>query len=395
VMTYNEQSEALMVVVEALVRAEAQRLVHREATSGRLQQELDEASDRLVLQTRLMNNLQLEAKEAVGGQSLQSEKTLEREVVNCSSEVAAKSLALSLAKQTLSTLDEEHAKLIELSEDSGAVDQRKERVVTTTAAVEALRAQVAEEEAVIAQMKMTESELEEAGRMAEPAKEARCRSFDADKDSLRSLRTLQERFLARDLYALESASNVHEESAEVAQERRKLLLEGRQLMSACQALTDQQTSKVEAEEAAYTSEHAVACEKLEEAKRRVRSERKAVEVAHVERQRYLFDKISQLEIEQKQLWAATCEVNERAACVSVIEGEIEGARRAVELKAAELTVTEGVHRGSADQLEELRAANKQRSAELRLQVDSERRVHIEQQSYVHSLRSRLKVAAEL
>ena len=175
----------------------------------------------------------------------------------------------------------------------------------------------------------------------------------------------------------------------------------------------------------------------------------------------------------------TClQVNERAACVSVIEGEIEGARRAVELKAAELTVTEGVHRGSADQLEELyarltraptspspshphrsprtahpspltphrspltphpspltahrspltahphrspitltlalalalthtlspspspspsprRAANKQRSAELRLQVDSERRVHIEQQSYVHSLRSRLKVAAEL
>ena len=40
----------------------------------------------------------------------------------------------------------------------------------------------------------------------------------------------------------------------------------------------------------------------------MRSERKAVEVAHVERQRYLFDKISQLEIEQKQLWAATCEV---------------------------------------------------------------------------------------
>lgn len=101
----------------------------------------DEASDRLVLQTRLLSNLQLEAKEAVSGHSLQSEKTLEREVVNCSSEVAAKSLALSLAKQTLSTLDEEHAKLIELSEDSGAVDQRKERVVTTTAAVEALRAQ--------------------------------------------------------------------------------------------------------------------------------------------------------------------------------------------------------------------------------------------------------------
>ena len=70
-------------------------------------------------------------------------------------------------------------------------------------------------------------------------------------------------------------------AAQVAQERRKLLLEGRQLMSACQALTDQQTSKVEAEEAAYTSEHAVVCEKLEEAKRRVRAERKAVEVLNL------------------------------------------------------------------------------------------------------------------
>ena len=70
-------------------------------------------------------------------------------------------------------------------------------------------------------------------------------------------------------------------AAQVAQERRKLLLEGRQLMSACQALTDQQTSKVEAEEAAYTSEHAVACEKLEEAKRRVRTEGKAVEVLNL------------------------------------------------------------------------------------------------------------------
>ena len=221
--------------------------------------------------------------------------------------------------------------------------------------------------------------------------EAKLRAIDADKDSMRSLATLQDAFLEVDLANLESNLGAR---AEDAKEKTRLLADTRLLVSDRRALTEQKKAAVEALEAELLAQMNAARAKREATLRQLRAERKAIEIAHAERQRFLNEKMSQLEIEQKQLWVANCELSDQKDCIVMLQKEIELARHAAEGRNTETERAEATKREAASRLESLRLSNKLRLSKMRVQIDSELRVQMEQQAYVQSLQSRLKVEME-
>lgn len=384
VETYDEQCTQLKTEVAQLVTMENQRRMDTHGISGRIKQELDEAQARLKKQTDLMHNMHRDLKKMYTEYHT-AEKQQETQLAVVSSEVAAKKLNLDLAQQRLALLRSEMSKLQERIEDTRFIEAKKQRVATTTAQVEEIKGKMALDDQAIVACKKRETQIVEEEQLSEAKMEARLRAYDADKDSLRSLVALQEAFLNGELAALEN----EEDSSDPT--KAKLLESTRVLVQERATASKNRMDEIEQAERTYTADYNAAHDRRQAQLRQKRAERKALEAAHSERQRYLNEKMSQLEIEEKQLAAAARTIQDHKDCIKMLQAEMELSQTATNERQSELTTAMNLKKAFTTQLESLKTANKLNLARLRVQIDSESRVHSEQQSYVESLMGRMKL----
>jgi hypothetical protein len=141
---------------------------------------------------------------------------------------------------------------------------------------------------------------------------------------------------------------------------------------------------IESEQSVYLSQVQESRRQRDVALKQVRAERKAFEVAVEERRVYLDEKVNQLEVEQKQLRAAKCEMQDRKDCIIMLQSEIESAQQALSECKAELDNADAMRNDCTKRLDSMALKNKLRMAQLRLRIDAEERVRAEQQAYVHT-----------
>ena len=429
---YDEQCEALKGEVVALASMEDQRRSDTQCISGRVQRELAEAEGRLGKQNDLLVKLQKEvAKKAA--EASEVEQGLEAELARASSESAAAALTCELSKAHLHRVCAEQAKLMELGNEEPRLAQAKrDRAATTRAQVDDLKEFLLEDEQAIAACKRREAAIEEAESLAEAAAQARSRAYEVDRHCVTCIAALQDSALASDLaaptptlaelasgatpgapasasegrpgtasegrpgtlpYPLLGTPNPSSEPTlnslhRLKYESRTLLLTHRELTQATAAQRAQAEADDQAKEQVLREARAVEL-------KQVRAQRKAREVAFLERQRYLSEKQSQLEVEQRQVILAMLELQDREACVKVLQREVEVAQAALSARQGEAAAALKQRQDLSAKLETAKRGHKSALVQLRNRADSERRVQLEQATYVDSLRSRLKVEGQM
>ena len=385
VSAFDDQCSMLRAEVAALDDMESQRRMDTHGISGRVKEELVAAEARLASQNATLADLQGEVHKAVV-EIAAAEKQALSELTTQSSEAAAKKLNLDLAQQRLALLCTEQAKKMEHVDDTRAVMDKRSRVAATSAQVDDIRAKLARDEATIQKAKAHELAVLAESQMVEAQEEAKLRAFGADKDSLRSLAALQDAFLLAELPALEGQADAAGDAS-----MRKLLEETRKLVSERQASTTARKREVETMERLFLEQSAQADEARQATVRQRRAERKAIEVAHAERHRYLCEKVSQLEIEERGLWLANTEHQEQRDCIRMLQHEIELAHAALADRQVDWDAAEELRKQKANELDAMKLSSKIRVSRSRMHIDAELRIQSEQQSYVDSMKQRLKV----
>lgn len=379
VEAYDDKCSQLKNEVNQLVTMETQRRMDTQGITGRVRREVTEAQDRLAKQTEKLHNMHRELKKMYS-EYHSMEKQQETQYNAVSSEVIAKKLNLELIEQRMALLRSEQTKLQEHVANTRIVEAKMQRVSTTTAQVEEIKTKMALDDHAMAACKAREAELAAEERLAEAQTENKLRIFEADKDSLRSLITMQETFRLGDLVVmLEGQGGAKDPFAKKIMESTRSLVE--------QSLDESKgrLTRIERTESAYMQKYDEAKSLRASHMRQKRAERQALATAHIGRQRFLSEKMSQLEIEEKQLENVTRTMQDNKEIIKMLQTEIDLTQAALNDRQHELTSAAYLKKSFGTQLESLKTANKLNLARMRVAIDSESRVLAEQQSYVDSL----------
>lgn len=157
------------------------------------------------------------------------------------------------------------------------------------------------------------------------------------------------------------------------------------------AATAQLLTQRSAAERAEVAEAVESSERRQAALREVRADRKAVEVAHAERVRYLAEKRAQLDAETRLLQNAECERDDLELCLQMLKEQVEKAEVALASREAEAHKARAAKVKAVASLEAQTLSGALDVGQKQNVADSERRVKMEQASYVQSLRARLNV----
>jgi hypothetical protein len=376
---YGDKCSQLKNEVNQLVTMETQRRMDTHGITGRVRREVAEAQDRLAKQTEKLHNMHRELKKMYS-EYHSMEKQQETQYNAVSSEVVAKKLNLELVEQRMALLRSEQTKLQEQVANTRIVEAKMQRVSTTTAQVEEIKTKMALDDHAMAACKAREAELAAEERLAEAQMECKLRIFEADKDSLRSLITMQETFRIGDLVVMfEGQGDAKDPFA------KKMLESTRSLVEQSLDESKGRLALIERAESAYTQKYDEAKSLRASHMRQKRAERQALATAHIGRQRFLSEKMSQLEIEEKQLEHLTRTRQDNKEIIKMMQTEIDLTQAALNDRQHELTSATYLKKGFGTQLESLKTANKLNLARMRVAIDSESRVLAEQQSYVDSL----------
>jgi hypothetical protein len=121
----------------------------------------------------------------------------------------------------------------------------------------------------------------------------------------------------------------------------------------------------------------------------VQAERQAVAVANGERQRFFEEKGRQLEAEEAQVLALGAPLEGRESCLKMVQAELAAAQQTAQKLATAATAAEETRKKREAEATSLTGKNKGRVSALRMQIESEASVALQQQKYVALLGGRL------
>ena len=403
---FEESCVALKEEVRSLAEMEERRRLDTQSIAGRAHKELAEAEKRLRVQEELFKGLQKAVGKAKSDWSSRKAKMV-AEIKALQSDVASRDLKARLAKQHLDMLVIEQAKLTDqLEAVPRHLADKVARVEATKEEVEQLvRANLADEMTLV-QRKSQEREIEESEAFALAAAQARARAYSIDRHCVASIATLQDTALASDLSSpsptlADLAAGVETPSATPTAalstgeaDARALLQEARVLLLAHRETTARLFDQRDGAEKAEAQAVEQASEERAASLRQVRADRKAVEVALVERQRYLAEKAAQLDAEGRLVDFAEGERNDLQVCLKMVHEQVEKAKGVLAGREGEMHTARAAKAKAVAALEQQSLAEAVAIGQKQNLADSERRVKSEQASYVDALRARLKVEAQ-
>ena len=130
-------------------------------------------------------------------------------------------------------------------------------------------------------------------------------------------------------------------------------------------------------------------------KKLARSERTAIEVAHEQRKRFLADKQHQLDVEQKQVASARCELLDRQHVSEMLKQEILEAEAGVGPREKLLKAAVKAKQDKQSELTTFNLQSKLRAAAMHSKLGSERAVQMQQHAYVSAIVQKQALEREL
>jgi len=206
--------------------------------------------------------------------------------------------------------------------------------------------------------------------------------FASQLGSARSLAEIQQRFVNEQLQQA-AAAPASRHSAH------QLIDETNGFVRAALAAALEEVRALEAASTTHSAALVAAAAAAAQELRRLHAERQAVAVANGERQRFFEEKSRQLEAEARDAAAAGGPLEGRGSCMQMVQVALAAAQQSARELSAAAAAAEDARKRRAAEARRLTGENEGRVGALRVQIDSEASVALQQHKYVGLLGGRL------
>lgn len=383
-LTINErlakQKKALLAEIDAKAGQLSDGSECNASVRGRVHIELEEAKERMSAQAAAVADLNTELL-CFNASVAPKMAKMGVEIMRLTADASAKATCARFAQANLDALSSDLATQEAMLADASLLEAKTGRVDASAKEVDELKVRLAAEKADLVTRKQAEANVDERARLEDLATAATGRKLQHDRDALKGLVKLEDAAIARELGSAPPDSTPTQ----------TVLFDGtRKVIESSRAASGVALAEVEA--ALAQQAKAVQARGVERATemRLLRSERLAIEAAHVQRKLYTVEKERQLEVERHEVDRARQELCTTQHAAAALKVELDRAQREAASHAHKAEEAAKARAAKESALRKLRLTSKLRAAALKVRIACEKDVHAEQAKYVETVAYRIE-----
>lgn len=384
--TLYDQTTKMSSEIVAAAQLVNDGLEDRKTVCCRVDNEIEESQERLLEQAKVCQQLQTDLTIF----NTTTAPTIAKsgvELMKLTSEASAKTRSLQIWNDHLEIIRGELRELKSLTDDSVSLDAKASRLDETRAQLAEVQERINKDEADLAERTQAEKDLTEIDHAAELEAANVRRSLCSDSSAVGMLMELQAATIELDLDP-QSGSTLPITQGKLFGETRIFLEERKEISSQCKADLDQKI-------AAHDQSVDYARDERAKQMKMYTAERAAIEIAHEQRKRFLDDKQRQLEVEQKEVDKARCELLDRQYKMEMLKKEITEAEAIAALRSKALQAAEKAKQYKQSAITKFILKSKLRAASINAKLQAEREVQVQQQGYVTALVKKQAIERDL